>query len=909
LPESSLNFIGFTIGVGNRVWPPDANSNWGATGVATQENTQLFADLRGYDFAGNGNRFPVSLRAFVQSAGSPGGSMPAFTPTAPNLFTLDEGPAERPFNTSQLGAAVAGMVPSDLNRDGVPDLVYIDGRRPRIFWSFGTADGRFGETSWLGTGAVVPQTINAADIDGDGRPDLLTTDATGTLHVYYWSDFWDKAAPPGRTAQPDFSVKLAGVPGASLVADVNEDEKQDFIFTEPANNRVTVRFGAQFSGGTTYACGQDPIALVCDDFDGDASPDLAVANHDSRSVTVLLNQGDGTFSGENVSLGVLHSPVDIRTADFNRDGRQDLAVAALADSGGCGTRKALGVMLANSSGRFPTMQRICLQHTPSAILAANLDAQFGADVLIGYSDYYKLHVYASDENGELYPAWTIDPLGNVELDQVNHTLLNETNVHVAGVGLGAGGYNDDEGKIALGRMPINLIHYPGSRNLSFGLVNLGQEDALLNMELFEDKGGGRHLDHVTTTIGAGQQMARYLVDATLFGGDADVDGRWARGFLTEPETYGFWLVQNDTGRGLDGLRLPSALEAHSSLVLPVVLDAARGDTEAILINPNDEQVQLSLRLMNGGQVVQTSPVHRLKGRERLDQGLAALFPGVTPGDGDYVWIEADHPVIGMEMFGDAERTAGLEALPADGSTGVLYCPHLAAGNLGAMYESELNLLNTGDSDATLDFTVYDDSGTVFTPASIQLPARSRVNLDVATHFYGAAAATGTGYVTVDPGSAPGIVGSVSFGEQGEGRFLASLPLVRPVSDRFIVPHLAMGESGGMMYFTGMAVVNPDGNEKTVRLRAFDQDGVQVANESIRLPGHQRGIFTLEQVLTQIQQQLGGYLRVENETQPSSGLLVFVLYSGDGPVTILSALPAVPLPAVDAVKYFALGRKK
>jgi hypothetical protein len=58
----------------------------------------------------------------------------------------------------------------------------------------------------------------------------------------------------------------------------------------PANSNAT-----DFSPGTSYPVGTGPAAIVAGDFDGDGKPDLAVANGGSNDVSILLNNGDGTF--------------------------------------------------------------------------------------------------------------------------------------------------------------------------------------------------------------------------------------------------------------------------------------------------------------------------------------------------------------------------------------------------------------------------------------------------------------------------------------------------------------------------------------------------------------------------------------------------------------------------------------
>jgi hypothetical protein len=76
----------------------------------------------------------------------------------------------------------------------------------------------------------------------------------------------------------------------------------------------------------TYAAGAGPDALVVEDFNGDGSPDLAVANYNGPNISVLLGNGDGTFAAAPI-LAAGRSPVAVIAADFDGDGTPDLAVA------------------------------------------------------------------------------------------------------------------------------------------------------------------------------------------------------------------------------------------------------------------------------------------------------------------------------------------------------------------------------------------------------------------------------------------------------------------------------------------------------------------------------------------------------------------------------------------------------
>src|SRR5439155_11023806 len=99
-----------------------------------------------------------------------------------------------------------------------------------------------------------------------------------------------------------------------------------------------------FYAPVSYAAGTNPQAVVTADFNNDGRLDLATANIGDNTVSVLLGNANGTFQlAQTTATGA--GPVSVAVGDFNADGKLDLATASGGGSG-------VSVLLGNGDGTF-----------------------------------------------------------------------------------------------------------------------------------------------------------------------------------------------------------------------------------------------------------------------------------------------------------------------------------------------------------------------------------------------------------------------------------------------------------------------------------------------------------------------------------------------------------------------------
>ena len=278
---------------------------------------------------------------------------------------------------------ILGMVSTDLG--GTPTQGYVSTRFQNPNGTFALPPTRFGV-------GIDPANFVAADVNGDGRPDLVVANAGDHTVTVRLAD----PARPGFFL-PALVLSITGrIPLDVAVGDLNGDGLTDIVVAASSDPGFTPVLlpavmvfhqisppgpnAVQFAPPVFYPIGGDPQAVTVADLDGNGFADIAVATT-ANTVSVLLQTAAGVIaSAVDYPTGVL--PVAIKAADLDGDGKLDLLTANFGAAVNPGTEGLSVLIQGATAGTFLAPAHYATGFRSTALAVGDLNGDGKLEVAV-----------------------------------------------------------------------------------------------------------------------------------------------------------------------------------------------------------------------------------------------------------------------------------------------------------------------------------------------------------------------------------------------------------------------------------------------------------------------------------------------------------------------------------------------
>ncbi len=345
------------------------------------------------------------------------------------------------FNGSSYsaGSYPASITTADVDADNDADILV--GNEDDSTFSLLLNNGSFGTATNYPL-PTSPQGILSADVNGDGRMDVIAS-GNGTVSVMlnYNGGHVSSVSPVDNAINVDSTtninivfdinidqstltssnVRVNGSVSGSIAGSFSYNSSTYTATFNPTNNfkpgekvTVTVTTGVKdvngivalqssyasmftvgagggnaFGPPTNYAAGTQPQSVIAVDVNGDGYPDLVTADYAADSISVLLNNGNGTYASA-VHYYAGNGPSSVAAGDIDNDGDIDLVVATTNDN-------VLSVFKNNGSGTFASRTTVSTSTGPNYVTLADINNDGYLDAV--YTTGSQAHSQTNDGSG------------------------------------------------------------------------------------------------------------------------------------------------------------------------------------------------------------------------------------------------------------------------------------------------------------------------------------------------------------------------------------------------------------------------------------------------------------------------------------------------------------------------------
>ena len=501
----------------------------------------------------------------------------------------------------------------------------------------------YGETSTTTTLSVSPSPATF------GQPVMLTAHITpaaaaGKVTFFSGTAIIGVVELSGGEAAITTSLLPSGVNSISVFY----PGSSSYSSSKSATSLETIKtVGATaFQIAASYPVGSSPRGLAAADFNGDGKADLAVVNENSNTLSILLGTGEGGFvAGETYAVG--YDPWFVTTGDFNGDGRTDLVVVSTLDENSqVAMMGQLSILLGNGDGTFQSPITVAAGYSPATVAVADFNLDGIADLVFTENGSSEVAVLLGNGDGTFRTAASYSQPG--------------------ASGVATGDFNRD-GK------PDFALAGPG-----YLIVYLGNGDGTFQLSPSQYAAGPH-------------SYPGYLAVSDL-NGDGKLD-------IVAPGTQPGSTITVWLGKG-DGTFLPGSSYPAGQAPFSVAITDLNGDGKPDLVVPNLQSDNLSFLYGNGDGTFQ--PAVAFPGNPQSEAFFGPDFVVVADFNSDGVPDLA----IANSGFNEVTIVLGAATVAPDVMIAKTHTGTFAQGQDGAAYT--ITVSNVGLAATTAPVTVVDD---------------------------------------------------------------------------------------------------------------------------------------------------------------------------------------------------------
>ncbi|MCP4581982.1 MAG: hypothetical protein GY839_10210 [candidate division Zixibacteria bacterium] len=313
-------------------------------------------------------------------------------------FTALAEPSEGLFShasTNPVGDNPRSIYAADVNGDGNIDLVTTNMGSNDISVLLNNGDGTFAEQLTYSTNTTWgASSVFAADFDADNDLDLITGnpyDNNLTLLINNGDGIFEPEILPLEVMEPSsvFSADVDGDANFDIVTTNLKSGGNDSIMV------LTNQGNAIFTEYQSYLAGSFPVGVFAADLNNDGDCDIAVADSFNLGITILPNIGDGVFGDTDDYPG--HANSTIVVACLNDDNLLDIATTDWATN-------EVSIMINSGDGTFSESSSYAIGQGGHSICVGDIDGDGDLDIIITNWASNNISILRNDGNGLFEPA-------------------------------------------------------------------------------------------------------------------------------------------------------------------------------------------------------------------------------------------------------------------------------------------------------------------------------------------------------------------------------------------------------------------------------------------------------------------------------------------------------------------------